>query len=620
MATDANIGINLGGDATDLIKALKLAKNSVGDFQKKTREAINTVGKIGVTAAAAGAAIAGALFKATVDTADEIERLSRIAGVSVEVFQDMAAGAKVFGVEQDKLSDILKDTNDKVGDFLTTGGGAMADYFETIAPKIGQTAEEFRNLSGKEALQKYVNGLEEANVSQAEMTFFMEAIASDATMLLPLLKNNGKEFDRIAASVDKFGGALTGVEIDQLQKVKQSMTETSIVVKNLINKVMAKFAPIITAISEKFNEAGDGAIEFGTLATGTFDAVGKAAGFAGNAIRGIAVIFKGIMVAAQGFRGAIMTVLSAVSDANQFLMKQILDGVNQTIDNLNNLPGVDLERMVLGENNTNKLLTKWKDDAIDAIRLAKKEMHELAMDELPSDSIKNWMDEVVESANKASEAILAGRKSVTVSTPEEVEARASLLSADTDSYNKRLELMRTFGEEMKAEEEKQAVDAKNIQDQKRRDSIQIASQMFSNISSLMSTESKKLFEIGKVAAISGAVVDGIAAAVSSYKFGASIGGPLVGDAFAASSLVATGAMISNLKSASFSGGGSAGGGGGGGAVSQPQQQEQQTINRTVTFEGLQDLDANAFTSGGTLEALMGLFRDAQRNGEEVFIA
>ena len=45
-------------------------------------------------------------------------------------FRSSAIAAKGYGIEQDKLSDILKDTNDKVGDFLTTGGGALADYFE----------------------------------------------------------------------------------------------------------------------------------------------------------------------------------------------------------------------------------------------------------------------------------------------------------------------------------------------------------------------------------------------------------------------------------------------------------------------------------------------------------
>jgi len=77
-----------------------------------------------------------------------------------------------------------------------------------------------------------------------------------------------------------------------------------------------------------------------------------------------------------------------------------------------------------------------------------------------------------------------------------------------------------------------------------------------NLSSLMNSKSRKLFEIGKVAAISSAVVSGIEAAVHSYKFGAQIGGPFVGAAFAATSAIATGVQIQAIDAQQFGGGAS----------------------------------------------------------------
>lgn len=100
-------------------------------------------------------------------------------------------------MEQDKLSDIMKDVNDKFGDFMQTGGGEMADFFEKIAPKVGVTAQQFKGLSGPQILEKYYQTLQKANVSQAEMTFYMEAIANDATLLAPLLDNNGQKLKRV---------------------------------------------------------------------------------------------------------------------------------------------------------------------------------------------------------------------------------------------------------------------------------------------------------------------------------------------------------------------------------------------------------------------------------------
>ena len=141
-----------------------------------------------------------------------------MANASANTFQKMAFGARTMGIEQEKLADILKDVNDRVGDFLSTGGGPMADFFEKIAPKVGVTAQQFEGLSGPEALQLYVSSLERANLSQQEMTFFMESMASDATKLLPLLRNNGEQMGIFADKAERMGIALSDVEVEQIKQ------------------------------------------------------------------------------------------------------------------------------------------------------------------------------------------------------------------------------------------------------------------------------------------------------------------------------------------------------------------------------------------------------------------
>lgn len=79
---------------------------------------------------------------------------------------------------------------------------------------------------------------------------------------------------------------------------------------------------------------------------------------------------------------------------------------------------------------------------------------------------------------------------------------------------------------------------------------------FGDLSQLMNTESRKLFEIGKAAALASAVVSGYDAAVTNYKKGSDIGGPPVGAAFAAASLAATFAQVRAIQSTSFGGSGS----------------------------------------------------------------
>lgn len=77
---------------------------------------------------------------------------------------------------------------------------------------------------------------------------------------------------------------------------------------------------------------------------------------------------------------------------------------------------------------------------------------------------------------------------------------------------------------------------------------------FGNLSTLMNSESRKAFELGKAAALAGAIVDGIAATVGAYKTGAKIGGPVLGAAFAAAAAAATMVQIEKIRSQKFGGG------------------------------------------------------------------
>ncbi|MGW9230563.1 phage tail protein [Pseudorhizobium sp. NPDC055634] len=144
----------------------------------------------------AGGAVAAAAAGLAKDI-DELRKAAQISNVGFEEFQKLAFAARSVGIEGDKLSDIFKDVNDRIGDFNATGGGPMADFFENIAPKVGITAEAFKNLSGPQALQLYYDSLVKAGASQQDMTFYLEAMASDATALIPLLAQGGEGFRKL---------------------------------------------------------------------------------------------------------------------------------------------------------------------------------------------------------------------------------------------------------------------------------------------------------------------------------------------------------------------------------------------------------------------------------------
>ena len=80
--------------------------------------------------------------------------------------------------------------------------------------------------------------------------------------------------------------------------------------------------------------------------------------------------------------------------------------------------------------------------------------------------------------------------------------------------------------------------------------------MFGDLATLMSSSNKKLFAIGKAAAMAEAVISGYSAAVDAWAKGMKIGGPWMAAAFTAASLAKTGALISQIAGTTASGGSS----------------------------------------------------------------
>ena len=206
MAIIGDLEIRLRADIARLSQDMNGARREVGGAMRNIESSVNLAKNalIGLGVAFGLGGIASMMTdvrRAAVD----IERMAAMAGSSTDEFQKFAAGAKTVGMDLNKFSDIIKDTQDKIGDFLITGGGEMKDFFETIAPKVGVTADMFKYLSGPQALQLYYTTLEKAGVGQKMMITQMEAIASDSSNLAPLLANGGAAFKRMGEEAAKSG-------------------------------------------------------------------------------------------------------------------------------------------------------------------------------------------------------------------------------------------------------------------------------------------------------------------------------------------------------------------------------------------------------------------------------
>lgn len=224
-------------------ESTKTAMQAMADDAKK-------MAKVGAAAfasmAAAGATAVGVMVKEQIELGNEIARTAKIANSSVQAIQKQTIAVKASGIEMDKLGDIYKDTQDKVGDFLTTGGGEMADFFENIAPKVGVAAEEFRRLSGPDALQLYYDSLQKANLSQSELVFYMESVADEASLLIPYLHDGGAGFDIWYQAAKNAGAIMTDETIVATEQLRASTGLLTLSYEGAKNQFTQGIIPVLS--------------------------------------------------------------------------------------------------------------------------------------------------------------------------------------------------------------------------------------------------------------------------------------------------------------------------------------------------------------------------------------
>lgn len=671
--TVGDIAISVGADISHLKAGMREGAGHVRRFGKdadSTGTRMAKMGKIAGAAAVATATAVGALAIKGAQAAKDLENLARVANANVEDFQRMAFAARTVGVEQDKLSDILKDVNDRVGDFLSTGAGPMADFFEYIAPQVGVTAEQFATLSGPEALGLYVSSLEKANLNQQEMTFYLEAMASDATALLPLLRDGGKGMSELAAQASNLGIVLSEETVARAADAQETMGELAAVFDVVATKIASGLAPSLEALVDLFTGGVGAVFDWIDAMNDAINPKSELEVITDNlvAAMGDEIQQSQLLDAALG-QGAKMSVAAAQQKYNEAKARH---------ENV---------RAIIAENRALALgSTEWSDltasigdaqsalnasgfPSIDAAPAHRADAFEEQQQHLADlivkrqalldvDEAMNDQLERTEENMRALDEALAGASGGVVSVGGDVirpidpserdenggggggpaerfsEADFERLQSDfaterellQQGYDARLELLREYRESklgteqeynelearVKAEHEQALAD---LEARRKEATLSGMAGMFGDLSSLMQSGNKKLFNIGKAAAIAEATVKGYQSAVSAWEKGMKIGGPPLAGAFAAASVVKTGMLISNIASTSHNGGGGGAAGGGGGVASTPAAAvpaaEAQQVNINLG-------DQNLFSRGMVL-GLIDELNEAVADGAKITV-
>lgn len=603
--------ITIGANTKEAEAGIQQTGEELDGLTEKASKSGAEWGKWAAAAGAAAAVAAAAIVKSSLTAINELNNLASATGLSIGEFERQAFAARQAGIEQDKYADIIKDVNEKIGEFLMTGGGPMQDFFDKIGPKVGVTAEQFKKLSGPQAMQLYVSSLEKAGVSQKEMTYYMEALAGDSGKLLPLLRNNGEAMGEAAKRAEELGIGLSEIDAQKAVEAQRALSEIATVIDSEVKKATVELAPYITAMAQEFSKfvAQSGGIS--SFVVPAIETAAKVVGVFADGWHGLKIILKAVEVVARGFIYGFVAGLDLLMKGVSQLGNLIIDSLALPFQKVLEMmaPFSEQAEAALAsfngfidsiKGNGIPALTEFANAQYEAMATAGDELAAMLMEPIPSSQIEAFIDRVKEKAQEAAPVIAAALTGDTggIGTgkppeEEEKEKKPEKTEADrireqmqdmydamieegllreetlTERFARENELLRQGLEQKYLTEQEYALLSKQLAEDEAAAKADIVMSGMDAMVEAISIGGKKASKLQKALAITNAVIHGKEAAVSAWNAGMSVGGPwapLVAAAYTAASIARTASMISSIKSGGSSMSGMSGGGGGGAAA------------------------------------------------------
>lgn len=559
------------------------------DLQKKLTDSAKAVTKWAAAASVAAAGVTAAMVKSGLESADAQAKLAAQLRTTSADMATLTRSFDMAGVSEEQLRSGTRALTNRMAQ-AASGSKELAAQFDDL----GLSVDELSQMPLSERISAINQALKDQVPAAQQAAIAAKLYGEEAALALTTV--TPESIKAASDEINALGLALSEIDAAKIEAANDAMGVFGMASKGLTQQLAVQFAPVLEGVSDLLFDQTRGYSLVEKAAEKTFKFVIAGAGFVGDAIRGTHIVIKGLEVGFHMLSAGATGVMESISSSIDYMINSAKKSINALIEAMNSLPGVDMDLLVYGESAATTKMREWKDNAVAATQQAREEMDAIMSKPMPSDALDLFVAQAQVASEKAATAA-AVDKSVNsgIFVPELEEhygeGEDPKVQKDKETAEKRLSIANAFRDSMKMINEMEA-----------KDRVSLASSMFSSLSSLMNSENRKLFNAGKVAAMSQATLDGISAAISSFREGAKIGGPVLGGVYAATSAAATGAQIAKLASTSF---GSSSSSSSSAAVSLPSStsadtgtSSSETVNSTNVAISLQgdSFSRDAFTS------------------------
>lgn len=529
MAKAGNLTIDLNANTARLKSDFTKAQAMVKKYQRSARRSLNSVSKAvfsikGAVLSLAGAGGFGILISSSLSTADALAKTADKIGITTEALGGLHHATTLFtSAGAGAMNEALTKASKRLGEFNASGGGAAAKWLE----KLNLDTQYLAKLAPDQLFKAYAESVRGLSSRGEQLAAVSALMGDESRQLIGLIDAMPSSIAAAEKEARELGLTFTRLDAAKIEAANDSITKVKGIVKGAANSIAIQLAPVLEYAAKLMVNLAKDSGGFGMVAISAAKAAVTGFGKLMDIGQGLKVVFQGIKVAVLGF-----------TTAFSLGIHKVIDGWMQLA---NLIPGIDLTTNI-------KALDFASDAVVNKLTESKSKLKELMAEPMPSIGILDAFEQIKVKAHEAAEAVALAKV-------KENEDRKIITE---ENYNTDLIFLQNAHVLEMLELKKHAAEKEALEKASAAARLSIMGGVFTNLASLMNTKSKTLFKIGKVAAISSALVNTYQAvtktmAETPYPWNI----PL-----AAAQGVAGMVQVNKIRSTSFGGGGGVSVGGG----------------------------------------------------------
>jgi 6-pyruvoyl-tetrahydropterin synthase len=491
---DDKLSVKIVADVSDLKKELdkvgkhvdKFALNAKKDMKDFSQSvALATVKFQELTNIAKSAAAAVYEFmRAQIDSSRETALWASRLDIAVDTFSQLVVVGRKFGATADDVGDSIKDLNERIAD-AARGNKTFAEAFGII----GLSANKLLNMPVEEQFIKVADAIGKMT-NAGDRNFVTATLMADAGFrLIPMFQKGAGAIREMMIESDRLGQSLKPEEVEKFNNLNKEFLEMGLAAETLGKAVSQRLEPAFSKLAVAVTDSANAMTNFLNASTQLAEAMKMVREESDKTNQSFAA---GNTIAS----GASLSLSGLSMAANQFAeetngMDRALMAFEDTVDNAANLDvfGAKLEELARQGKNAAEVFQNIE----------------------PSGNDGNFGPQLPSTED---DAMMIMEQMRTDFLAEQLEERVRLNSEYINSIGKD---QYDFNAAMRQQEVDQQQATRMIWESGWKGKADIMGDMLQDMSSLMNSESRKMFEIGKAAATASAIIETISSAQKAFS-------------------------------------------------------------------------------------------------------